>query len=435
MNQTILFSPVGGTDPISAVNCRDGSLLHICRVYQPDKVYLYMSQEMLAYQQQDDRYRYCLSKLEALQNRKMQIEEIERGNLKTVQEFDFFYDDFKELLQDICRRMDETDTLLVNVSSGTPAMKSGLLVLAVLGELPVKLIQVSTPEKRINEHIHRDYDVETLWELNDDNRPDFENRCTEVICPSLSKLKDEEMLKKHICHYNYPAALELAKRIPGSERYYPLIEMALAREMLDLPRAEKIMREERVDFVPVKASDIKVCFEYAINMDLKRKKKEYADFIRAISPLLVELFELILKKECRITVEDYCRYQNGLRKWSESKITGTAVEEALLKEFPTFKYNDIAFVHLLALVKHFSHSEDLIRTAAALRDVESKVRNLAAHDIVAVTEERIRELVNMESQDIMNLIRRAFKYTRFGFKEEDWNSYEEMNDFIIAEIG
>ena len=43
MNKVILFSPVGGTDPISETNLQDGSLLHICRFYHPDKVILYMS--------------------------------------------------------------------------------------------------------------------------------------------------------------------------------------------------------------------------------------------------------------------------------------------------------------------------------------------------------------------------------------------------------
>ena len=42
MNQTILFTPVGGTDPISLNNYHDGSILHICRFYKPDKVILYL---------------------------------------------------------------------------------------------------------------------------------------------------------------------------------------------------------------------------------------------------------------------------------------------------------------------------------------------------------------------------------------------------------
>ena len=54
MNQTILFSPVGGTDPVSTTNCYDGALLHISRVYRPDKIVMYMSKEMLDYQKEDD---------------------------------------------------------------------------------------------------------------------------------------------------------------------------------------------------------------------------------------------------------------------------------------------------------------------------------------------------------------------------------------------
>ena len=42
--KTVLFSPVGGTDPIS--NQRDGALLHICRHYHPECVMLYLSKEM-----------------------------------------------------------------------------------------------------------------------------------------------------------------------------------------------------------------------------------------------------------------------------------------------------------------------------------------------------------------------------------------------------
>lgn len=67
MNQTILFTPVGGTDPISLNNYHDGSILHICRFYKPDKVILYMSKEMLDFQEKDDRYRYCLDRLAKMQ--------------------------------------------------------------------------------------------------------------------------------------------------------------------------------------------------------------------------------------------------------------------------------------------------------------------------------------------------------------------------------
>ena len=83
MNDTILFSPIGGTDPISMNNCHDGAMLHICRVYKPTKIFLYMSQEMLKNQEADDRYRYALGKLFELQGRTdVKIIPIERPELQ-----------------------------------------------------------------------------------------------------------------------------------------------------------------------------------------------------------------------------------------------------------------------------------------------------------------------------------------------------------------
>lgn len=48
----ILFSPIGGSDPIR--NFRDGSMLHICRYYLPDKVILYLTGEMYQHHLQDN---------------------------------------------------------------------------------------------------------------------------------------------------------------------------------------------------------------------------------------------------------------------------------------------------------------------------------------------------------------------------------------------
>lgn len=436
MNQTILFSPVGGTDPISSTNCRDGSMLHICRVYKPDKVYLYMSREMLEFQKQDNRFQYCLDALCRLQNRKQETVVIERGNLRDVQKFDYFYEDFRELLIKISKDLDSNDTLLLNVSSGTPAMKSGLLVLAVLGEFPVKLIQVPTPEKRINEHVHKNYDVVTLWELDEDNEDSFENRCEEIQCPTLSKIRDEEMVKKQIQCYDYPAALELAKRIPGAgERYIPLLEAAQARGMLNLSVAEKIMRDQHVDFIPVKSGDVKYCFEYALNLDVKRKRKEYADFIRAITPLLVDLFEFILKKECKITVDHYCKQSKSRRGWDRSKLQGTEIDQTLKEQFPDFRYKDVYSIHLVTLINHFSSNQELNTLVRDLRSIEDGIRNLAAHEIVSITEDTIKQRTNKTSTNIMDMIKKAFTYTGMGIKSEYWDSYENMNQVIINRIG
>ena len=194
MNKKILFSPVGGTDPISQSNCRDGSMLHICRFEKPDTVILYLSKEMVEHEQTDHRYSYCLNKLMELQNRDFEIKMIERPDLVDVQDFDYFYNEFSEIISKIMSEdMDQSDTLILNISSGTPGMKSALGVLKTISEISCRLIQVSTPNKSQNIHDNRGYDPELLWECNEDNNPDAQNRCADVTLPSLAVKKKEEV--------------------------------------------------------------------------------------------------------------------------------------------------------------------------------------------------------------------------------------------------
>ena len=115
MNKTILFSPVGGTDPIATSNFRDGSMLHICRCYKPDKVYLYMSNEILKFQKMDSRYTYCLDKLGEKTGHLFEYEIIARPDMKNVQEFDPFYQEFREIILEIQKQMDDSDNLIIMV--------------------------------------------------------------------------------------------------------------------------------------------------------------------------------------------------------------------------------------------------------------------------------------------------------------------------------
>jgi len=436
MNRVVLFSPVGGTDPMSQSNFHDGSMLHIARVYKPTEVYLYMSAEMLAHQLQDDRYRYCLGELAKLQEREIKIQVIEREKLQDVQQFDFFYDDFRQVLAEISADLDETDTLLLNVSSGTPAMKSGLLVIATLGEYPYKIIQVATPEHRMNEHLRGEYDVKLLWELNEDNREDFENRCLEVQCPSLSVLKHEQIIKKMVSAYDYEAAYSICALIPKERRghYEPLLELAVARLRLDFTKVNLLEKEYNFGCIPIKETRKQKLFEYALNLDVKRKKGEYSDFIRAITPLVVDLFALVIEHNCGVKLSDYC-YPNA-RRWDPDKLNGTEFERILFGSFSKFDYRYVYSIHLVKIMeKKLAGNSKILVPIQRLRDIEEKVRNKAAHEMVSLTEKIIANTIGCSSEDVMELIKTVFKYTDINLGSRDWQSYEEMNRLIIETIG
>ncbi len=438
MGKTILFSPVGGTDPISMNNYRDGSLLHISRVYKPDEVYLYMSNEILKNHEEDNRYIYCLEKLAEMQERKMAYHIIEREELKNVQEFDFFYRDFKEIIGSIRNEISADDCLLINVSSGTPAMKSGLLVLATLGEYPLQMVQVITPMKKMNEHNHNGYDVELLWELNDDNTEKFENRCVEVTCPSLSVIKQEEVIKKLITEYDYNAAITATKNLPLSttENYLEVLEAAYSRMQLNFSKMNPLVKKYDIKGFPVKSTDTQKYFEYILSLEIKRRRGEYGDFIRAISPIILDLFVFILQHECNVNLEDltYSFVDKGM-KWDETKLRGTEVKRILDARKKDYIGKPVYSSQLIDVIRELANTNiDLVNTVSALRDIEANVRNIAAHQIVSITEDKVKKLTGYATADVVKLLHKACIYAGFKIKEEYWNAYDEMNLDILSRM-
>lgn len=445
MNRTILFSPVGGTDPISLSNCRDGSLLHICRVYQPTDVIMYMSKEILENHGKDNRYIYCLDKLSELLNIKMNYNIIERSELEKVQEFDYYYSDFKYLLDDIVKNMDDSDRLYLNVSSGTPAMKSALLILQNMGEIPCESIQVSTPENGMNEHTHKGFDVETLWGLDEDNEKDFVNRCSIVKCPNLSLIKKGELIKQQILSYDYHAAVDIAKTIDKQhrERYWDFLRLAEARAEMDFFETDRAIEKTGYSPLPYDSGNERKYFEYALNLKLKLQRKENADFVRAITPIVVDLFQLILKEACDIDIEKYCIEDNGALKWNQEALINTELDRVLQSSFNNaFTYGNVYSIQLLKIIKCMSDNRELKNRCNEMREIEQRIRNIAAHQIVAITDKKIKELTrgikNGQNEytlrKIMNLIEKLFEYTPLKVKQEYWDSFDDMNKVIIELI-
>ncbi len=441
--RTILFSPIGGTDPIAASNCRDGSMLHICRCYQPDLVYLYMSGEILGFQEQDQRYTWCLDQLSEKTGHKIEYLLEKRPEMERVYDFDLFYQEFRDIIFRIQEQMAPDDQLLLNVSSGTPAMKSALLVLKTLAEFPCKAIQVTTPMKKMNHHEgheeHTKYDLEELWELDEDNQESFENRCTEVKCPTLQHIQQENNIRRLLEKYDYAAAYELALGLPKemTESYLSLLQMASRRILLDFSGVDKILLRDQRFALPVTDSGWRKQFELALTLQVKLRREEYGDFIRAITPLLWDLYERILGRSTGIQLKQYCDLtKEKAWRWKPNILSGTELLEALETKLEgengtyNFRYGDVSSYHLYKLIWHFSKDRQTAELVKDLRNVESKVRNIAAHQIVCITDDVIRQKTGFIGEQIMKKIRKAFMCAGLPVKTDDWNSYDIMNQVI-----
>mgnify|MGYP002227869213 CR=1 FL=1 len=156
-----------------------------------------MSKEMLDYQEEDDRYRYCLNNLAKNQKREMEYQIIERKELTNVHEFDYFYQDFRKIIYEIYVKNGYVRYVVVKCVIRYACNEKWTIGVADTRGISSKSNSGSySGVKKINEHYHKDYDVKTLWELDEDNEEGAENRCKEIECPTLSKMKKRRNYKE-----------------------------------------------------------------------------------------------------------------------------------------------------------------------------------------------------------------------------------------------
>lgn len=434
----ILFSPIGGSDPIR--NYKDGSMLHICRNYKPDRVILYLSGEMYQHHMQDNRYVYCIEQLSKKINHKFEVEIISRENLKEVQDYEYFYEDFRQCIKNILENMECNDELLLNVSSGTPAMKNALVVLATLAEFPFKSIQVSTPLKRSNymDENMNTYEVEEQWECDEDNENKSSNsRCEEVKSMNLVKLLKINILEKHLLAYDYPAALEVAKDIEKdiSQKALMMLEQAGARVQLDTRKVNEISKSIEYQPMPVKKQEDCDLLEFVLLLGVKVARKEYADFIRAISPVVFELFVRFLKRQCRVDIMDYCYEKDNIIKWHSAKLKDTEIEHILQEEYKgKFHGGAVYSSHLKPLIIQLSDNTKINTIVENLRYAEENARNKAAHTIIAITSDRIRSWTKYTPEELIQQLQVLTMAIGIEIDQNVWKSYDEMNQNIINEL-
>lgn len=436
----ILFSPIGGSDPIR--NYHDGSMLHICRNYLPDRVVLYLSGEMYQHHVQDNRYVYCLEELGKKMSHPFEIEVIVRDELTEVQDYEYFYTEFTKCINDIVAQMDEGDELLLNVSSGTPAMKNALIILATLAEFSFQPIQVSTPLKRSNymDENTKKYEVQEQWEFDEDNEPQEgdTSRCEEIKSLNLVKLLKVNLLEKHLQAYDYTAALEIARDLKNhiSVKATAMIEQANERNQLNTKRVNELAKKIEYQPMPVKNQENCDLLEYVLLLQMKVRRKEYADFIRAITPVVFELFYRVLKRQCHIDIKDYCdEKKNGLR-WNPEKIKQTEVGDILQKEYAAtgFRGGPVYSSQLKPLILHYSGSEKVNTLVTDLRHAEEKARNKAAHTIVSITNEKIVKWTDYTAEELLVKIQQLTLFVVPGQDGSIWDSYDRMNEAIMKEI-
>lgn len=285
----ILISAVGTTDPIS--NNHDSALLHIARNYRPDKIVLVYSQEMLVKQ---DLINKVLLSIEGY-NPIIEIDSTTLNN-DEVHLFDKMYEVMGLIIQKYTNNDDE---IILNLSSGTPQIKSALFALNRINDYNTQAIQVPTPKNGANRKYTplTDSEIDALILENQDNSLDFVDRSIKDKSEKFTQALVKRHLRSLIASFDYQAAEAIINR----KEYNKLLskkKIAYIREKLyDFSRVFKnqSILSDILSF-PLDDSQ-KKALNYYLMIDVLKEREHIADVLIKAKSLAEFVIEETIKKD------------------------------------------------------------------------------------------------------------------------------------------
>lgn len=426
--EKVLFSCVGNTDPMNQKNLYDGPLLHIIRHYQPEKVYLYMSAVMKKKHLEENLYEPYIKDLAHRLNYEIDIEYID-SQVEKVYKFDILLKEYKPIIERIHRNHPEANILL-NTSSGTPAMKSAIAVLSAGMSYPNTVIQVTTPQVGTHDTPEDGTDWQTLWECNLDNEQ-ASNRCEEVENINLKYEIQKNAIEKLINQYDYAATYDLALDIKDlmNKQALELILAQKHRKNLDWAAVEKTLHLVKAkDLITLKEG--KETFEYFLKWQSDLEVGDYRSFIVGLSPLFTELMKEV--------ISHYYPRQTWTKdmNWNTQRFipeVQAAVEKVLAFSSGAGKIFNADLTNLVRYLDLIP--EDVKELVKKIREAEKSARNMYAHQIIAISQKELEKKTKMPLDHLVNCLWKVF--TKIHAISDQGantlkNAYKEVNQSILA---
>ena len=401
---SVLFSPIGTADPLTQLG--DGPMLHIVRHYRPERVVLFLSPKMAEYQEQDQRYTKAIELLSEHRGGDVPTIELVKSSTTDVYKFDVYISEFEQKLNEIGKE-NGGDAILVNASSGTPAMEEALVALGAFGRLNLTPLQVSTPRKGPNKKGDREdphkYELDLLWACNPDNEEGRSCRILEVKTPNFSDRLLLENIRSLTARYNYVAAASLAEQARTiSPEARMMIEAAVDR--LNLKGQKSVQVFARSDMA-YSASTAGLVAEYISILEIMLKQGRWADFMRALTPAITET----MLRHLRPMLPDH-RYLQRPSKPGNYKYDAELIrKDATLRRIIPLgsdgrPKNPYLSNHILAkLIDEYCQDGVLINKLHRLYEFEHapKNRNTIAHAIVPINKRDIERNGGMTMEEVM----------------------------------
>ena len=410
----ILISAVGDTDPIR--NFHDGPLLHIVRVYRPEKIVLVHSERSLT------KHDKLVKALKSIKDYSPEI--IQDGGVlpdAQVAIFDKMYD----TVSSIVKKYISDDEIILNISSATPQIISAMFAVNRISDFNVTAVQVVTPQHKSNEGLRHDNqeDIDTLIETNLDNQSDYENRTLEDTGSKFSQDLTKRNLKALIDNYDYQGALELlrALKLPKKQESFSNIK-ELRKKLTEISDTIKIQGMPDKIVKAKLSTKAQSALNSYLNIDRNHKQGNIAEVLIRVKSLVEFILEdylnnhfldVITYKEDGKPFLNASKYPEILKKFQEdAKMRGQEYHSGYLS-LPAY----------IGILKFFEPNHDLLKHIYDIQEI-NQVRNQVAHSLQAFDRKNLKKVSSAVFASKQILL------ASFDIDNHWFSFYEDLNQEI-----
>lgn len=401
----ILFTCAGTSDPVRGN--RDGGILHIMRYYHPKRVYLFLSQQIADLEAQDHRFEKTFQHMQEVCAAQGIVYQpslfMHNSQLCDASKIDLVEKPLLEYFTSVAAE-NPNCRILLNLSSGTPQMKTLMQFLSVDSPYHVLGVQVDGPQQNKkdqsrtdNETYNVDYELATNFDDEPDCLPEGErrNRTSEPEMFAIKHQRHRHQLLKLLERQDYDAMRDMSQNLP--KQLQTLLQHLNARNNLQSEEAYKLSKELTdlgFPLYPAMKSDshYRDLSEYYLLLRNLQKLGRYSEFVLRLNPFLTELlYTLLMQTE----FAGYLKKNNGRidvatdvlnSKQPELMKRLQAEAQRTLLDYKNFSI--FLGISMLLVTDTLSDAHrNFLRACNALNTAQ---RNTAAHQLHAVLEEDIK---------------------------------------------
>ena len=410
----ILISAVGDTDPIR--NFHDGPLLHIVRVYRPEKIVLVHSERSLT------KHDKLVKALKSIKDYSPEI--IQDGGVLPDAQVAIF-DEMYDTVSSIVKKYISDDEIILNISSATPQIISAMFAVNRISDFNVTAVQVVTPQHKSNEGLRHDNqeDIDTLIETNLDNQSDYENRTLEDTGMKFSLDLTKRNLKALIDNYDYQGALELliALKLPKKQESFSNIK-ELRKKLTEISDTIKIQgMPDKIVKAKLLSNQAKSALNSYLNIDRNHKQGNIAEVLIRVKSLV----EFILEDYLNNHFLDVITYKDGkpfLNALQYPKILKKFQEDAK-KRGQEYHSGYLSLHGYIGILKFFEPNHDLLKHIYDIQEI-NQVRNQVAHSLQAFDRENLTKVSSAVFASKQILL------ASFDIDNHWFSFYEDLNQEI-----